>query len=402
LSSSGKLPDRIAHFGNVTASSVVERGVEAVEAHLASGFYSLLHLAQAWGTHGAGRPLHLGIISNGLQRVNGEAVDPAKAPLLGPARVIPREYPGVTCAAIDIVSLKDEAGERKLLDQLKAELSTSENAVTAWRGADRFLESFEKLRLPGPSAGAGRVRQNGVYLITGGLGGLGLELAFHLARTARAKVVLASRREPTPQIAEKLKEIQALGGEVLVEQGDIGSMNDARRIVSAAERRFGALHGVFHAAGVLRDGPIQLKQRADADAVLKPKIRGTLVLHQALEGKPLDFLALFSSVSSVFGPAGQIDYTSANAFLDAFARSATTRCEPCRTVAINWGAWKETGMAFETAARKQNRPAPQGTAQKVSHPIWQECIVSANGEAVYCAEFSLGKYWVLDEHRFRG
>jgi acyl carrier protein len=124
-------------------------------------------------------------------------------------------------------------------------------------------------------------------------------------------------------------------------------------VVEAAVARFGAVHGVVHAAGRPGGGILQRKTRQSADPVLAPKVRGALALEQVFRGRPLDFMVLFSSITSVLAQPGQADYVAANAFLDAFAQERTRRGEP--TLSLGWDAWREVGMAVDTAVPAELR-----------------------------------------------
>jgi acyl carrier protein len=124
-------------------------------------------------------------------------------------------------------------------------------------------------------------------------------------------------------------------------------------VVTAALGRFGAVHGVIHAAGRPGGGVIHLKTREEAAAVLAPKVRGALALDEVFRGRPLDFCVLFSSLTAVLAQPGQVDYVAANAFLDAFAQERAARGEP--TLAIGWDAWREVGMAVDTTVPAELR-----------------------------------------------
>ena len=123
-------------------------------------------------------------------------------------------------------------------------------------------------------------------------------------------------------------------------------------------------HAGIHAAGIIDDAPMHGKERQSLEAVLRPKVAGAIALVEALRGKPLDFLALFSSSSAALGPAGQTDYVAANAFLNAYARQLAAEGVPAR--AVQWGAWREVGMAVAALA-----PAPLAGSEKVDHPLLQ-------------------------------
>jgi acyl transferase domain-containing protein len=333
------------------------------------GFFSLVHLAQAIGAEDLTGPIDLTVISTGCTQVAGESVSPARATVLGPVRVIPREFPGIACRLVDVRRpAPGSFQEERLLEVLADEVAAAgSDAIVAYRGADRWVQSFEPVRVE-PSTTSRRLRKQGVYLITGGLGGLGLAVADRLARDFGAKLVLMGRRtlpapaewsawlgshdeaDPVSRGIRKVRELEALGAEVAVFGGDVTVPADVSRVVEETLRRFGALNGVFHTAGVLDDGVIALKTRASAEAVLAPKVAGTLALDAALAGRKLDCFVLFSSISALCGLAGQVDYAAANAFLDAYAQERLSR-DGSFTLSVNWSGWREVGMAAQLASQ---------------------------------------------------
>jgi hypothetical protein len=177
-----------------------------------------------------------------------------------------------------------------------------------------------------------------VYLITGGLGGLGLAVATHLAERYHARLVLVGRTGLTPARAAHVEHLERLGAEVEVITADVADAGSMRLAVEQAIRRFGELNGVIHAAGVPGVGLIQNKTRQQASEVLAPKVNGTLALMDALAEVTLDFVVLFSSITSITGGGpGQLDYCAANAFLDAYAQASAGG--PF-TVSIDWSEWR--------------------------------------------------------------
>jgi thioesterase domain-containing protein/NAD(P)-dependent dehydrogenase (short-subunit alcohol dehydrogenase family)/acyl carrier protein len=371
--------DGIAHLWNITRN-VTPAGSDKdpLEKHLERGFFSLTGLAKAIGGRELSQPIDLCLVSNRMHDVAGETdIEPAKAALLGPCRVIPREFGNIRCRSIDIDSSGSAWRREMLLEQLASELdSASGDSTVAFRGADRWVQNYEPAPLAPQAASAG-LRPTGVYLITGAFGGIGLELARHLAETVQARLVLVGRNEPTADNLEAMRQCAALGAEVLAVKADVADDRQMRRAVKQAQARFGAIHGVFHAAGVLDDGLIQMKEPSAAMRVLAPKVKGSLALDAALRGVQLDFLVLFSSVSSALGLEGQCDYTAANAFLDAFALRKSKR-DGIRTQAINWGAWKEVGLAVR-ASKSQRKDAKTITTK-----------------------FDCASHWLLAEHAIRG
>ncbi|MGH8882235.1 MAG: SDR family NAD(P)-dependent oxidoreductase, partial [Stackebrandtia sp.] len=201
--------------------------------------------------------------------------------------------------------------------------------------------------VPTPSGTGPGIRIGGTYLITGGAGALGLRLAGHLAAN-RVNLVLVGRSDPDAALRTQLDELEAAGASVVYAQADVADDAAMRRVLAQARSRFGDLHGVVHAAGVIRDSFLRDKNPADSTEVLQAKIGGALVLDRLTRDDPLDFMVFFSSVVSSVGNVGQADYAYANGFLDELAatreslRGAGQRRG--KTVSIGWPAWSGTGM----------------------------------------------------------
>ncbi len=394
LMAGGGLPDHIIHGWGVT-----EGQAPTLESVLDHGFHSLHCLAQALSNEDPDARLVLDVLTSNLQRVAGESVlEPAKALVLGPARVMPQEFPNVRARAIDLVLPPVGAARHGLAALVAAETAADPKAETvAFRGRDRFEMALESVQLDGGVTA--RLREGGVYLITGGLGGIGYTLAEHLARRYRAKLVLLGRGAAAGRAQSRIAALEASGAEVLVVQADVTLVDQMSSAVSRAVARFGRIDGVFHAAGVLGDSLMPLKTREDAERVLAPKVQGTLALDVALAGIPVDFLVLFSSISSLAGLPGQSDYTGANAFLDAFAQARNAQ-DGTFVVALNWSAWRETGMAANIASGAG--AAGGGDIHEEIHPVLGHRIW-ANAEAeLFAAQLSVPTHWVLAEHRIRG
>jgi NAD(P)-dependent dehydrogenase (short-subunit alcohol dehydrogenase family) len=371
----GNLPDTVALLRQLRASGIeLDRvlhlwALEPApdETIVAAGLHTLVALARAAGEFGMdGWSLDV-VVSGSQQVLDDDVAHPSAATLLGPVRVIPLEYPNVSARLVDL----DPAPAPKALTALVAELRGERSAVlVALRHGRRWLPEYEPMRAEQPPVSE-LLREGGVYLITGGLGGIALGLAERLARDCRAKLVLLARtglleRESWPRLLaertgterdlERIAKVNALlelGAEVEIVTGDVSDPDDARRACETAIERFGALHGVLHTAGVPAMGLMQFKQPEELDQVLSPKVAGTLALLDALRiGKPeehrLDFLVIFSSITSVTGGGpGQVDYCAANAFCDSIAAQLAT--DERRVLAVDWGEWAwnawEDGLA---------------------------------------------------------
>ncbi|MEH2081255.1 MAG: SDR family NAD(P)-dependent oxidoreductase [Nostoc sp.] len=420
LLAQNKFPTTIAHLWSVTPLETTLR-LETADTQ-ETGFYSLLFLAQALGKNFTDE-LQIIVVSNNMQEVAGdELLCPEKATLLGPVRVIPQEYPNINCRSVDVVIPESvNWNEQKLVDQLLVELQThTYERVVAYRGFHRWVQNFEPMRLDESPLETPRLRQGGVYLITGGLGGIGLVLAQHLAGTG-TKLILTGRsafpakneweqwltshdeQDIISRKIRKVQELEQLGAEVLVIAADVANSEQMQQAIAQAQEQFGQLNGVIHAAGVAGGGVIQRKTPEMAESILAPKVKGTLVIDSILKDVQLDFFVLCSARTGILGGFGQVDYVGANAFLDAFAHHKTNR-DGIFTVSIDWCAWQEVGMAAEAAVQRSKTSEISQTRQskKVTHPLFDQCIVEGSKQEIYISHLSVNKHWILDEHRIGG
>ncbi len=271
----------------------------------------------------------------------------------------------------------------------------------------------------GVTAGPG-VRDEGVYLITGGLGGIGITLAEQLARQVRARLVLISRTGLPPRdewdglIAAEgptsragrgvaaIRRMERAGAEVLVLAADVASTAAMRELRERVLARFGRIDGIVHAAGVPGGGMAEVKERVAAEAVLAPKVAGTLALEAAFSDLDLDFVVLCSSVIALVGGFGQVDYCAANNFLDAYAASGHRWRAP--VTSVNWGGWQEVGMAAEVAAPAAFRALQRGNVMTpVDHPLITARYDGDGDVLGWCSgTISASTHWVLDDHRIGG
>jgi len=359
LERQGQTPSRIVHAWLIApADHASDLSDVVLDQTLQMGFYSLLALTQALGDQGVDG-CQIDIMTSDMQEVTGhEPLQIAKATVIGLSKIIPQEYPNLTARSIDLSLLTGGLLSQQLIAEIATELAHPPTGdQIAFRGIHRWVQVFEPLNLPMAPELHPCLRMGGVYLLTGGLGGIALGLARDLAATLRAKLVLVNRsglpdRAIWPTLLERdgettgvgrriqqVLDLEALGAEVLVIQADVTDAVAMTAAVNQAQARFGTIHGVLHTAGVPGVGLMQLKDAATAAAELAPKVQGTLALTRALAGIPLDFLVLFSSVTSATGGGpGQVAYCAANAFLDAYARKHAA--DHGRTVAVSWGEWR--------------------------------------------------------------
>jgi amino acid adenylation domain-containing protein len=341
LQARGQLPDGIAHL--VHAGPAAPDGAGRA-AGAESGLLDLMALVQALGEMRAAAPITLAVVTAGAQAVTGvegaEELAPERAAVAAACRVITQEYAGLVCRSVDLPLSPTQEIAPWLAGEL---LAGAEPAVVACRGGRRWVEGLAPVRLE--SAERLPLRERGVFLVTGGFGGIGLALAGELARQVRARLILLGRRAPDDEQRRQIASLEVLGAEVLALTADVADAPSLAAALAAARERFGEIDGVIHAAGIPGGGLIQLRTPEAAAAVLAPKVRGAFLLAELLGGRRLDFLALCSSLTALLGGVGQLDYCAANAVLDAFAAWHTAKTGT-PTVSIGWDAWRETGMAL--------------------------------------------------------
>jgi acyl transferase domain-containing protein/acyl carrier protein len=397
LDALGKMPDKILHFWSVEPDDRAESGVESFDRHQDLSFFSVLFIAQALGERDLARPVQMVIVSNNMHQVtDGELLHPVRATVLGLCKVLPQEYPNVSCRNVDVaLGAPETQREEKLLEQLVAEINAeSSDPIVAYRDNHRWVQTFEPVKVDERATRPTRLRQGGVYLITGGLGGVGFLLAEYLAQTVQARLILVSRSELPPKdewerwlatdeesgpdgdlaqegdldwmsviisqgqgssIQDKIRKVQkleALATEFRVFSADVANLEQMQAVIAQAYEQFGEIHGVIHAAAVAGGGLVQLKTPEMIRAEFAPKVAGALVLDAILEDAGLDFVILCSSQSSITGGFGQVGYCAANAFLDAFAYYKAAR-NGAYTVSINWERWRGVGLAVDVEARHQ-------------------------------------------------
>ncbi|MBN8615776.1 MAG: SDR family NAD(P)-dependent oxidoreductase, partial [Deltaproteobacteria bacterium] len=446
----GLAPQHVAHLWLTTADESFRPGSSFFHRNQERGFYSLLFLAQAISEESLPVPASLTVITNGTLAIDGleresEALPhPEKATAIGPVRVIPRELSPCRSRLVDVrlphearasgLSLFDPFTPRRdpsaaldaLATRLEGELvgtRDEDDTIVALRDDGRFALGHEPLVLEPTPAPLADVAERAVVLVTGGLGGLGLLFARHLAETRHARLVLVSRTELPPREAwdahvirhgdaertsqriATVRAIEAAGGEVLIASADVTIEMEMEEVVRAAKARFGTIDVVLHTAGVVHDGLLVTKTQADCEEVFTPKIHGTLVLERVLATERLSHFVLFSSSSATLGARGQIDYTAANAFLDAFATSrdhaARERRSSGRTtryLALAWGLWSDVGMAFD-AMTERTSAATWRTIGPADHPLFEVRERHPSGDLAVRGVLHPATQWILDEHR---
>jgi phthiocerol/phenolphthiocerol synthesis type-I polyketide synthase E len=299
--------------------------------------------------HGASRGtenIELCVVTCGAVSITGgERLIPQLACAVAASRTLALELPQISATIVDLDPAEAEgAGRTRLVQDLLADFTHyGRTGLIGYRMGYRWLQHFEPLaatELPQPP-----LRQGGVYVFTGGLGGIGLRIAEHLAREYQARLILLGRSAAEDQVPAPLR---GLGGEVLVRRADVADRVRVKEILQEAQQRFGTIHGVVHAAGVPGGGFLPFLSPDHIAEALRAKVAGTCALVDGLHeiGAAPDFVVLFSALEALSGAPGRGCYAAANAFLDAFAGHAS-RDMGIPTLSINWGWWRGLGVAAD-------------------------------------------------------
>ena len=284
-----------------------------------------------------GQSPRLWLVTGGGLAVHDEPGQPAIGALKGLVRVLAYEHPELRTTLVDLDVTRDPVAT------LSAELGSAGSDliddVVAWRGEQRYVEQLSRAEL-GEPARETAVRPGASYIVTGGLGGLGLVVARWLVDRDAGRVVLNGRSEPSDEQRKILAELESKA-EIVVVSGDVAAPDVAERLVAAADKS--TLRGILHAAAVLDDSLVFSMTKESVDRVWAPKVTGALRMHQASIGCELDWWLGFSSVASLLGGPGQASYACASGWLDALV--SWRRASGLPAAVINWGPWAEVGLA---------------------------------------------------------
>ncbi len=315
---------------------------------------SVLRLLRAISQSSSAKAPRLWLLTRGTQPAGSSRVTGFRsAPLWGLGRVLALEHPELRCTRVDLDP--DPATDEALaiLRELESEAAEPEVAL---RGSERFIARLAPFSLTAAAAPA--IRSDATYLITGGLGVLGLRVAKWLVDSGARHLMLLGRR-PASQHAEGLiAELCAGGANVQVRQVAVESEPLLNAVFSEIAASMPPLRGVVHAAGTLADGVLTSQSWSQFASVLPAKIDGAWNLHRATESLSLDFFVLFSAGASLVGSAGQGNYAAANAGLDTLAHCR--RASGLPALSINWGPWSGGGLATLAGTSGEKRLKARG------------------------------------------
>lgn len=334
--SSHDIPNIIVHDTGVFDSTV-----GSLDAYMKQNMHALLYLCKAIIKLKMTSKVKLICIARSKLVANA---------IVGFNKTLLLEQPNMRSAMLCI-----EGNEQHLAEILMNEIDNDATEIYYQDGMKRLIRSYDEIDNKTLNSDL-PFKKNGVYLITGGMGGLGLIFAKDIAKNYGSKLILLGRSELSDKQKTILDALKNLGSEAIYVQSDISNEESVKKTISTIKDTYGNLNGIIHSAGILKDEFILKKTKEQVDAIIAPKISGTVFLDAATQTEPLDFFVLFSSVASVISVMGQCDYAYANGFMDAFAEfRENLRINQKRqglTVAINWPLWAEGGMHMDTTSEK--------------------------------------------------
>lgn len=346
------------HIINVSMLNLKRNSYVEEEKQFQSAMKGMLQVLQYLSEQRPGVKIRLTEIGNNGYEVNGaeSIISPYSAAYHTLNCAIANEFTHMFGKAIDI----DEETNQELLIQ-EIFTDSEDSLIVSYRGNQRMVPVLEPVTLKEQNQKV-TVKEDGVYVITGGMGGMGLEVSRWFASKASVKLVLIShsafpkrdtwdsicrenKEKKRVQQITKVRQIEESGSKVFLYHADVTDEDALIKVLSLVRKEIGEIKGVIHAAGVAGDGFLLRKDQQQIDRVMLPKMKGAWQLAQAIEEDHLDFFVMTSSISALIPEAGQSDYAAANSFMDSLVTELRKRKIPAFTV--NWPAWKETGMAVE-------------------------------------------------------
>src|SRR5579872_5667146 len=374
LATDGKHVSNICHLWSYTRQQGDCTRLDEIDSTHELGFYSLVHLTQALAQEHTSGDIRICVAANYAQRVHaGEPVNPAKATTIGLLKSLVLELPWIDGHHVDLEADKPDANAALLL----AEMTASRGRVEiCYRGGHRFEPGLSRLEEVHDPTASCQINRGGLYLIVGGLGGVGAQLARALITEFDAKLILTGRtRLPDsaswPKLLNKdttlsrriksYLDIESAGGEFVYRAVDVCHTKRMRDVISGAENRWSQpLSGVFHLAGSLGSSMdlstywrtaeqhgVAVESVEKMAEIHKPKVQGTVALFEVLEDRPDALFVGFSSVASYFGASTMAAYTSANSFLESYVLAQADSRRP--TYTFSWTTWDGIGMSSGSA-----------------------------------------------------
>ncbi|MCR9192943.1 MAG: SDR family NAD(P)-dependent oxidoreductase, partial [Gammaproteobacteria bacterium] len=350
--------DGVIHLWSISADKKHVSSPQFFEYCQEVGFYSLRLIAQELAKLHHLNELKMLVVSNCIHKITGEElIYPEKSLLVAACKVISQEYPYIRCSSVDLSA-------RHIKDKLCAELILNEftchliHRTISYRGNSRWIEHYEKCVFEPENARF--LKEHGVYLITGGLGNIGLHIAEFFSSLSKINIVLLSRssfpkkenwvdylkHNPHDELSikiDRLMKIEQSGSTIWIISADVSDYEQMTELFLWMDNTFGHINGIVHAAGNMSEGfkSIEKSSKVECERIFQPKINGLYVLDLCLRNRQLDFCVLISSLASVLGGVNYFAYASANLFMDYFARAKNHLSDNPVWCSINWDGWEQ-------------------------------------------------------------
>ncbi len=342
VKSAGEI-SQILHLWTYDKEEVEIPNPEALELAQQRGIYSLLFLVQALAQMRKPRQeMRLLWISSQCQATHpGAEIAPAKSTVLGLLKTIPQELPWLSTCHIDLLTDEVETNAQYILKELKA---LSKELEVAYRDKQRLVCRLEKVDWQQEERQELPFKQGGIYLLSGGMGGIGCEIAKYLLENYQAKLLLVGR-SPLEEKSSVYRQLEQLDGEIIYETADICNLKQLQQVVTKALSQWGGeLDGVIHLAGVYRESLVLDSSVKDIADVLRAKVLGSWILHQLLKDNPNATFIHFSSIAAFFGGITIGAYSAANCFLESFAHYQRQKSK-LSSYCLAWSSWREIGIS---------------------------------------------------------
>ncbi|WP_293024902.1 type I polyketide synthase [Moorena sp. SIO3I8] len=362
----------VVHMWSLDTPALDEFQTFPLDATLENGCGSVLHLLQGLVKAELAQSPRLWLVTEGTQPVGKrkKSLQIAQSPLWGLGAVIAQEHPEIWGGIIDLEPSQDSALSNEehyqeqslmLLNQILQ--PQGENQIALRDGQAYVPRLIHQQQQSQPPALPLQLKPDSTYLITGGLGSLGLKVAEWMVDKGARYLVLVGRSEPNPRASEIIGQLEAQGVMVVLEQVDVSQEAQVRDCLNRIQVSLPPLKGIIHGAGVLEDGVLLHQDWAKFAKVMKPKVEGAWNLHRLTQEMAIDLFVLFSSATSILGTPGQGNYSAANRFLDSL--SHYRQQQGASALSINWGPWAEMGLAAGVGKRMamlgiEPIQAPQG------------------------------------------
>ncbi len=372
---------------------------EKIDDKLQDGYLALSYLAKALANAEKQEQLNIFVAGNYLASLTEEeTIDPLKATIHGPARVMPLELINVSCRVIDIpYPFRSKKEAKRYLTRFENEVFFStDDPFVCYRFGERWVPVFDTIEEHEKISTGVSIASGGTYLITGGTGGMGLSVAHDLVRNHSANVILLHRSffpaksdweqwllekgkdDSTSRKIKQLLEMENQGGQVALYQVDVSKEGQIAALASEIKDNYSPLNGLIWAAGeVDYGGVIQQREPESFVSYLTSKVHGLLLFEKYLAFEELDFIALFSSIGNDFyhEKFGQVAYNAANAFLENYPQYVRSKMDT-HVFSINWCDWLNVGMTVKTISNLKNSTDLRFINSQIAHGIYPEEGVS--------------------------